>query len=52
MPSVMRVTGIPARRSSQAVSRAPCSRGRVSEANTSTGRPDSAVARTMPSAVP
>ena len=52
MPSVRIVTGIPSRWSSQAVSRAPWKKGRVSSASTEIGFPPSHAARTTPSAVP
>ena len=52
MPSVSTVTGMPSRCSSQAVSRAPWKKGRVSSAKTCSSRPASRAARTMPSAVP
>ena len=43
---------IPRRSSSQAVSREPCSTGRVSSTHTLGARPRSAAARTIPRAVP
>ncbi|MCY1176711.1 hypothetical protein D9M73_169930 [compost metagenome] len=50
--SAFRLTGMPSPASSQAVSRAPCSQGRVSSANTRSTRPATCAARITPSAVP
>ena len=52
LESVTRRWGIPARASSQAVSREPCSRGLVSHTHTSTSRPLSHAERNTPAAVP
>jgi hypothetical protein len=51
-PSGITVCGIPACTSSQAVSRLPCSSGRVSSTQTWSGVPRRAATCTMPSAVP
>ena len=50
--SAMSVYGMPSRSSSQAVSRAPCSSGRVSSTTTRTVGSAAKAARTTPSAVP
>ena len=52
MLSVISVVGIPSCCSSQTVSRAPCRKGRVSSAKTSTCFPISRAARITPRAVP
>ena len=52
MPSVRMVTGMPSRWSSQAVSRAPWKKGRVSSASTVIFLPASTAPRTTPRAVP
>ena len=50
--STISVAGMPSRANSHAVSRAPCSHGRVSVWNTAGRLPDSHAARITPSAVP